>query len=186
MLCLFGSVLLCPRMPKVVEMLLLLLLRCCSCCLGMNLLWCLWEKNSCGHSITMYSECIPAHVCVCIRTPRKTNIPHPKMMVGRLFSFWNGPFSGHMLIFGRVSRIPDGPIGVWSMPFRECTLEDSSEEDTDQGDSMGGVDGRIPLKSRLSLWSVRLFKDVIILVMTGILDGRISKLIENKKKQNNC
>ncbi len=33
-------------------------------------------------------------------TSLKTKISPWKMLVGRLFSFWNGPFSGDMLIFG--------------------------------------------------------------------------------------
>ena len=37
-------------------------------------------------------------------SPPKTNMLPEKLEVGRLFFFWNGPFSGDMFIFGGVNR----------------------------------------------------------------------------------
>ena len=41
-----------------------------------------------------------------IITPPKTNIFPWEMMVGRRCSFWNGPVSGGMLIFGKLPTVP--------------------------------------------------------------------------------
>ena len=38
-------------------------------------------------------------------------------MLGRLVSFWDGPFSGVMLVLGRVTNIWKMLVGRWSFPF---------------------------------------------------------------------